>query len=209
MLLPCERFVSLLTDWQAALGRKGLKHHEVAGLGKQLQRSWVHELVCLPCPEPSFLLPLTYKHSYKYSCRSRFGVSMQDTHSPACKGGGRAFLKTFWCLHWALYNKGVVARVFHSVARMKQPALPWDVAPPLAPQVRAGGWGGRGPALPRTFPASQHGGAAFRDTQSHYVLFLLLLPTQETSAASFFSPAQVRPDFPVQITIALFTFHTP
>lgn len=92
---------------------------------------------------------------------------------------------------------------------MKQLALPWDVAPPLAPQVRVGGWGGRGPALPRTFPASQHGGAAFRATQSHYVLFLLLLPTQETSAASFFSPAQVRPDFPVQITIALFKFHTP
>jgi len=38
---------------------------------------------------------------------------------------------------------------------------------------------------------------------------LLLLPTSETAAASSFNPAQVRPDFPVQITIALFTFHTP
>lgn len=48
----------------------------------------------------------------------------------------------------------------------------------------------------------------FRATQSQYALSLLL-PTQETAAASFFNPAQVRPDFPVQITIALFTFHTP
>lgn len=31
---------------------------------------------------------------------------------------------------------------------------------------------------------------------------------RKSVATSFFKPAQVRPDFPVQITIALFTFHT-
>lgn len=71
------------------------------------------------------------------------------------------------------------------------------------------GWlAGRDQAVPHTFPGCQHGGVAFRATWSQYA-FSLLLPTQETAAASFFNPAQVRPDFLVQITIALFTFHTP
>lgn len=60
---------------------------------------------------------------------------------------------------------------------------------------------------PSSFPTFS-GCVAFAATQSQDVL-LLLLPTQESVATSFFNPAPVRPDFLVQITIALFTFHTP
>jgi len=52
---------------------------------KQLQGNGVHKWVCLPCSEPSLRLPLTYTHGHRCSRLPCFGVSVQDTHSPACR----------------------------------------------------------------------------------------------------------------------------
>lgn len=121
---------------------------------------------------------------------------------------GQPFLKTRWCLHWALYHKGVIACVFRSWCVWSSRPCPgtWRLHP--APQVRAGGWGA-GPCTPTDFPRFSVRRCCVSSHTVAVCAFLLLLPTQESSAASFFNPAQVRPDFPVQITIALFTFHTP
>lgn len=159
----------------------------------------MHELLCLPCSEPSFLLPLTYTHGYKCSCQPCFGVSMQDTHSLACKrlflqdSQGPPFLK-IRCLHRELYNKGEVLRLpFPGV--QKVPALRWEAAPlPCSAGTCRGGW--PWPSSPMHVPTLSAQGGAFQATRSQCVTSLLL-PAQETAATSFFNPAQVRPDFPV------------
>lgn len=125
---------------------------------KQLQGNGVHKWVCLPCSEPSLRLPLTYTHGHRCSRLPCFGVSVQDTHSPACRRR-------------------------------------------LLPQAHADGFTGMMLLQPCS-PRCQHGGAAHTELRGHNVLSL-------PAAASFFCQAQAQPDFPVQLTTALFTFHTP
>lgn len=186
----------------------------LAGLRKQLQGNWVHGLFCLPCSEPSFLLPLTYTHGYECSCQACFSVSMQDTHSLACKrlllhdSQSPPFLKTLRYLTESFTMRMMLlCFLFPGGYKVARPVAGLGTSTLLYRCVQ-GQLADRGPAVPSTFPGCQHGGVAFRATQSQHVLSLLL-PTLETAAASFFNPAQVRPDFPVQITIAIFTFHTP
>lgn len=150
----------MLTEQQTAFSRRGLKHCEAAGLRKQLRGNRVHKWVCLPCSEPFLPLPLTYTRGRKCSRLPCFGVSMQDTHSPACQ---RRLL------------------------------------PQAHLQGHADGFTGLVSLQP--FSIRQHGGTAHIQPCRHSAL---LLP-----AAASFCQAQVQPDFPVQITTTLFTFHTP
>lgn len=140
-------------------------------------------------------------------------VLMQDTPSLACEKLFWRTLKAHLSLKASdLYTDSFTRRVmlslcspFPSAHQAAGPAAGRGTSTPLCRNMQ--GWlAGHGRAVLRTFPGCQHRGVAFWARQSQHVLSLLL-PTQETAATSFFNPAQVRPDFPVPITIALFTFH--
>lgn len=227
-------FVSFLTDWQAALNHERIKHHNIAGLRKQLQENWTPELLCLSWSEPSFLLCLTYTHSYKCPLHLCYGVSMHDTHSPALQKPVATGQVHLFVSHSDVHNKSITARVMLLCApapgtyKVASPATTCGTSAHSIGTCR-GGWLSLAEqsctlsqgeystysvgALKKWLWLSRadvgsKGGVIFWARRSQYAL-LLLLPTQETAVASFFNPAQVRPDFPVWITTALVTFHTP
>lgn len=215
--MPYPSIVSFLTDWQAAFDRQGLKLHGFAGLRKWLQgelSAWIGLSLLLWTIFPS----APHIHAaYNCSWQPFFSVLMEATHSLDYKS--LQVLRTLQAhislkpsdVYTELYNKGDSTAYF-SISWCVWSSQPCcgtgrGTSAPLCRYVQ--GWlVGHGWAVPHTFPRFQHGGVALGATQWQDEL-LLLLPAQESVATSFFNPAQVRPDFPVQITIALFTFHTP
>lgn len=213
MLLPYPSIVSFLSDWQAAFDRQGLKLHGAAGLRKWLQgelSAWIGLFPLLWTILPS----APHIHTgYNCSCQPFSGVLMEATHSLACKS--LQVLRTLQA-HFSLKSSDVYTELYDNGDVTVVFSISWSV---WSSQPCCGTGRGTSASLcryvqgwlaghsPSSFPTFS-GRVAFAATQSQDVL-LLLLPRQESVATSFFNPAPVRPDFLVQITIALFTFHTP